>query len=377
MNGMLTRLRLATRAARAAPQMSIYKVAAAAGTSERELADSLRGFKARGRCDALAASAFARGASPLRVAVAAPTPAVAPSLARMGAVNVPQGVFQVVAGTPGWSYRQQLVPSAPRAFFATAAANPAVAENAAAAGQRHCPSVLVTALVCHRYKFVRVRAAASAACPAGLLALLAGDDDWRVVAAVAANPAAAAVALATMAVGDVAYLDDAIIDAVCEHPNCGPSVVAAMARSDDYMGRAAAAMHELCDPVLLGVLAADEESVVQAAAASNPHCDTPTLARLSRHDDSEVREVVADNPNCDTTTLETLAADNDLGVRCHVALRGGCGAKLLKVLAADDEWKVRAAVCKNRTASGELLAVLAEDATPMVGARAAAALTRT
>ena len=44
MNGVVVTLRLAARAARAAPQMSIHKVAAAAGTSERELADSLRGW---------------------------------------------------------------------------------------------------------------------------------------------------------------------------------------------------------------------------------------------------------------------------------------------------------------------------------------------
>ena len=60
-----------------------------------------------------------------------------------------------------------------------------------------------------------------------------------------------------------------------------------------------------------------------------------------------------------------------------MALLGGCGAKVLKVLAVDDDWKVRAAVCDNPTVSGDLLAVLAEDATPMVRARAAAALERT
>ena len=179
------------RAARSAPTAELDRVAAAAGTSARSVAQKLRSLNGRGRCAALLVAASG-GLGAVRLALAVGSSRCPPSMVRLAALHKSPRVKAAGRGASGWMGRTRQHPAAPcRALAATVAAiceTVDVKAFKALVAQGHCSRALLTRLAGDERLWVREAVATSSSLPAWSLAALTLDESEWPRRAAATNP---------------------------------------------------------------------------------------------------------------------------------------------------------------------------------------------
>ena len=199
---------------------------------------------------------------------------------------------------------------------------------------------------------VRAALAANPRCPTLLLALLAGDDEAKVVEALAGR-----VEPAPSGPGVLAH---DLLDRLAAFDGRGPLMAAR------NLGASAGQLDRW---------AASGEWRVRQACAEHRLASVPTLLRLAADADYDVRHAAAANPALGTDEIESMAGDPHVLVRTAVARRATAPA-VLDRLASSADAEVLAALVANPAVAGALLVRLVDASAGAVAAEVAAAVAR-
>ena len=199
---------------------------------------------------------------------------------------------------------------------------------------------------------VRAALAANPRCPMLLLALLAGDDEAKVVEALASR-----VEPAPSGPGVLAH---DLLDRLAAFGGRGPLMAA----------RNIGASAEQLDR-----WAASDEWRVRQACADQRGASGPTLLRLAADADYDVRHAAAANPALGIDAVESMAGDPHVLVRTAVARRAASAA-VLERLASSADTEVLAALVANPAVGGDQLARLVDGSAGPLAPEVAAAVAR-
>ncbi len=199
---------------------------------------------------------------------------------------------------------------------------------------------------------VRAALAANPRCPTLLLALLAGDDEAKVVEALAGR--------AEPAPSGPGVLAHDLLDSLAAFAGRGPLMAAR------NLGASAGQLDRW---------AASGEWRVRQACAEHRLASVPTLLRLAADADYDVRHAAAANPALGTDEIESMAGDPHVLVRTAVARRVTAPA-VLDRLASSADAEVLAALVANPAVTGTLLARLVDASAGAVAPAVVAAVAR-
>ena len=267
------------RGLRSSPAFGVKDVAEVCGLRSSAVRSMLCRLQTRGGCSAAVAAAAASGRDSSRVAALSHR-ACPPSMVR--AQSRSSAGRAAANGTSAWAERDLGCADAARRVVAAAC----------------------------RTRDGRRKASQSAA-TAGILGLLACDDDTMVRRGVASNPAT-------------------------------PTTVLQHLTNDVHKDvRRTVAANTAAPAWLMEQIAEDPHTSVRRDLAANSSTPVRLLEQLADDRHSEVRRMLTENPNCPPRLLEQLAEDRDDAVRAAVARHDACPASLLMYLAEDSSSHVR------------------------------------
>ena len=353
----------AVRSARAAPQIKVADIAAAAGIiDEGALVDALRALPSRSRCAQIAADAATmRVAHPGPRAAGLAHPACPRGVIRSHSANPDFEVRHAPRGTTAaWAGRhsgQDLPAEAPRAAMVRQATSKRWFESLNATRLRASPLALVRLVG----SAGTATTAANPACGAAGLHACAASPDEEIRAAAASNPSTPAAIVATLC-EDSAY---EVLRGVAANPGADIETLRRVGALCDVFVRQAVAGHPGCDEQTLTAFAGDDTNFVREAAAASPNCSAEILIALAGDAESQVRVAVAGNPFCPSETLRALSDDPVFRVR--VAAAGNPHGNPLRFIADMGDDALMKALTSN-AAESDLRAAAANAAGAAIGA---------
>ena len=203
--------------------------------------------------------------------------------------------------------------------------------------------------------WVRLAVAAAESATPATLTLLAGDADWEVRHAVAANTATPPDMLARLACGDS---DSAVRRQAARHASLPTEALAELIADADPPALFKLLTHPNVDGAALGAVSRNRYTPVPAERLHGGLAEI--LTALSESDFETVRVCVARHPDAPVETLRRLSEDPATEVRAAVGHNRSCPAGVLNDLAEDPGHWVAESVAANPATTGDTLRLLAD-----------------